>query len=131
MTSEKKWKAFRLRGLRQRWVFNTVVPVAALLVAVVTLVSVGISSYYLGTIQKGLETRAQAIASSFNEYFMDNGYNNYYQKAVQSAETFEEKDRLELQFIGSSGRVQVSTSGLTAGMSPGTDDISRALPRTG
>jgi len=77
--------------------------------------------------QKGLEPRAQAIANSFNDYFMDSGYSSYYQKAVQSAETFEDKDRIELQFIGSSGRIQVSTSGLTAGTSPGTDDISRAL----
>ena len=98
-----------------------------MLVLIVALFSVGVSNYYYGSMQKGLETRAQAIANSFNEYFMDSGYSSYYQKAVQSAESFEDKDRIELQFIGSSGRIQVSTSGLTAGTSPGTDDISRAL----
>ena len=77
--------------------------------------------------QKGLETRAQALANSFNEYFMDNGFSSYYQKAVQSAESFEDKNRIELQFIGSSGRIQVSTSGLTAGTYPGTDDILQVL----
>ena len=123
----KNWRAFRLRGLRRRWVLNTVLPVAVLLIVVVGLFSVGISSYYFGTMQKGLETRAQAVAGSFNEYFMDNGYSNYYQKAVQSAETFEDKDYIELQFISSSGRIQVSTSGLTAGSSPGTSDISTAI----
>ena len=123
----KNWRAFRLRGLRRRWVLNTVLPVSALLIVVVGLFSVGISSYYFGTMQKGLETRAQAVAGSFNEYFMDNGYSNYYQKAVQSAETFEDKDYIELQFISSNGRIQVSTSGLTAGSSPGTSDISTAI----
>ena len=77
--------------------------------------------------QKGLETRAQAIANSFNEYFMDSGYISFYPKAVQAADSFEDKDRIELQFISSSGRIQVSTSGLTAGTSPGTGDITQAI----
>lgn len=129
MSEEKKRKrnALRLRGLRQRWIFNTVMPVALVLVLIVLIFAAGVSSYYYGSLQKGLETRAQAVANSFNEYFMDSGYNSYYQKAVQTAETFEDKDRIELQFIGSSGRIQVSTSGLTAGTTPGTEDISRAL----
>ena len=127
MEKEQRWKSLRLRGLRQRWIFNSILPILALLVLVVTLFSAGVSNYYYGTMQKGLETRAQALANSFNEYFMDNGFSSYYQKAVQSAESFEDKNRIELQFIGSSGRIQVSTSGLTAGTSPGTDDITRAL----
>ena len=127
MEKEQRWRSLRLRGLRQRWIFNSILPILAVLVLVVTLFSAGVSNYYYGTMQKGLETRAQALANSFNEYFMDNGFNNYYQKAVQSAESFEDKNRIELQFIGSSGRIQVSTSGLTAGTSPGTDDILRAL----
>ncbi len=127
MEKEQRWNSLRLRGLRQRWIFNSILPILALLVLVVTLFSAGVSNYYYGTMQKGLETRAQALASSFNEYFMDNGFSSYYQKAVQSAESFEDKNRIELQFIGSSGRIQVSTSGLTAGTSPGTDDILQAL----
>ena len=122
----QRWEALRLRGLRRRWLFNTVMPVLVLLVVLVVAVSAGISNYYYGTIQKGLETRAQAMANSFNEYFMDGGYNNYYQMAVRSAETFEDKDRIEMQFISSSGRIQVSTSGLTAGTSPDTPDIIQA-----
>jgi len=124
---KKKRKTLRLRGLRQKWVVNTVMPIGMLLVIIVLLFSAGVSRYYFGSIQKGLETRAQAIANSFNEYFMDSGYNSYYQKAVQAAETFEDKERIELQFIGSSGRIQVSTSGLTAGTYPGTEDITGAL----
>ena len=97
MEKEQRWNSLRLQGLRQRWVFNSILPVLALLVLVVTLFSAGISNYYYGTMQKGLETRAQAMANSFNEYFMDNGFNSYYQKAVQSAESFEDKNRIELQ----------------------------------
>ena len=129
MAEEKKfrWGAIRLRGLRQRWIINTVMPVFILIVLIVVLFSAGVSSYYYGTMQRGLETRAQAIANSFNEYFMDSGYISFYPKAVQAADSFEDKDRIELQFISSSGRIQVSTSGLTAGTSPGTGDITQAI----
>ncbi len=126
MDLEKRWHALRLRGLRQRWLFNTVMPVLLLLGLLVVLFSTGIYNYYYGTMQKGLETRAQAVANSFNEYFMSGGYNSYYQMAVRSAESFEDKNCIEMQFISSSGRIQVSTSGLTAGTIPGTADISQA-----
>ena len=117
MAEEKnfRFKALQLRGLRQRWIFNTVMPVFALVLLIVVLFSSGVSGYYYGTMQKGLETRAQAMANSFNEYFMDNGYMGFYPKAVQAADSFEDKNSIELQFISSSGRIQVSTSGLTAG----------------
>ena len=88
--SKQKWEPLRLRGLRRRWLLNTVAPVFLLLGLLVVTFSSGISSYYYGTMQRGLESRAQAMASSFNEYFMDNGYNTYYQMAVRSAETFED-----------------------------------------
>ena len=120
-------RALRLRGLRQRWMVNTVSPILAILLMLVALFFALISSYYYGAMQRGLETRVQTIANSFNDYFMSNGYSYYYQKAVQTADSFEDKDYLELQFINTSRRVLVSTSGLTAGSSPGTDDISTAL----
>ena len=124
---DSRRKALRLNGLRQRWLFNTIMPVFALMTMLVALFSIGVSNYYYGSIQKGLETRAQVLANSFHEYFMDSGYNSYYQKAVQAAESFEEKDRIELQFIASSGRIEVSSSGLTAGSTPETGDIAAAL----
>lgn len=128
MSEEKLQKkgALRVRGLRKRWLINTILPVFFLLVFVIMFFLIGISSYYYATMQRGLETRAQAMADSFNEYFMDNGYRSYYQKATQTVESFEDKERIELQFLNSNGRIEVSTSGLTAGTSPGTEDIIRA-----
>lgn len=128
MSNEKlqRWGTLRLKGLRQRWLLNTVLPITFVLVALVVFFAAGITNYYYATMQKGLETRAQAMADSFNEYFMDNGYRSYYQKATQTVESFEDKGRIELQFLNSNGRIEVSTSGLTAGSSPGTEDINHA-----
>ena len=123
----QKWNAIRIRGLRMRWLVNTVAPVLVLLVLLVLVFSAGISSYYYSSMQKGLESRAQALAGAFNEYFMDNGYAEFYQMAVHSADTFEDRGQIELQFINSTGRIQVTTSGLTTGTSPGTSDIAQAV----
>ena len=122
----KKWKALRIRGLRQRWIVNTIMPVLVLLVLIVTLFSAGVSSYYYSSVRDGLEKQAQAMAGAFNDYFMTS-YTEYYQMAVQTTDSFEDKDRIELQFIDSSGSVQTSTSGLKAGTFPGTSDIRQAI----
>ena len=122
------WAALQLRGLRKRWIFNTVTPVLILLGLIVVLFSSGISSYYYRMMQQGLEKQVSALADAFNEYFMSEGQTAYYQKAEQAVDTFEDKDRIELQFINSSGRIEKSsTSGLTAGISPGTSDITVAI----
>ena len=122
----KRKRALRIRGLRQRWALNTIAPVSILLLLIVTLLSAGIASYYYASMQKGLEARAQAAADSFNTYFMTS-YSEYYQKAANYADSFEDRDRIELQFISASGRIQMSASNLTVGLSPGTDDITQAI----
>ena len=98
MSEERKirWKTLRIQGLRQRWVFNSIMPVLLMLVLLVTLFSVGISSYYYGTMQDGLMKQARAEAGAFNDYFMDNGFAEYLQQATQSTTNFEDKDRIEL-----------------------------------
>jgi len=117
----------RLQGLRKRWLVNTIMPVFLLLTLLVALFSVGVSNYYYGSLQKGLETRVEVLSNSFHEYFMGSGYNSYYQKAVQAAQNFEDRDIIELQFISARGHIEVSSSGLTAGTAPGTSDISQVL----
>ena len=124
---EKKWAAaLRLRGLRKRWIVNTILPVLVLLVLLVTLVSAGVSTFYYASMQDGLRQQAEALSSSFNDYFM-NSYSEYNQMATQAVDTYEDKSKIELQFISSVGRIQMSTSGLTAGTSPGTSDITGAI----
>jgi signal transduction histidine kinase len=124
--SVKMKRLIRIRGLRQRWIVNTVAPVFVLLVLIVTLFSAGIASYYYSSMQKGLESRARAAADAFDSYFMVSA-TEYNRQAVSYTDTFTEKDKMELQFISASGRIQVSASNLTAGTSPGTSDINEAI----
>ncbi len=108
----------RIKGLRQRWLINSLGPIV--LVAVL-----GVNYYYTG-MRSDMEARARAETDAFNTYGM-NSYNEFYQQAYSSAENFEDRDKMELQFINSSGRILVSSFGVTAGLSPGTSDITAAL----
>lgn len=59
MAEEKNgnWKAPQIRGLRQRWLVNTILPVLILLALIVTLFSAGISNYYYRSMEDGMEQR--------------------------------------------------------------------------
>ena len=118
--------ALHIRGLRQRWMLSAVLPILLLLVLAVALFSVGVQEYYYNAMRSGLESRARIAAETFSGYGVKS-YSEYYRLASYSAETFEEKDTIELQFINTNGRVQVSSYGLTAGTLPGTEDIERAI----
>ena len=119
-------RGLHIRGLRQRWLFNAVLPIVLVVVAVVAVYTLGIRRSYYSAMRSGLETRARIAADNFMSYGMKS-YSEYFRYASVTAETFEEKDSLELQFINAGGRVQVSSYGLTAGTSPGTTDVAEAI----
>ncbi len=102
-----------------------------LIVILVVLIGIGafsasISSYYYKSIQASLETKAKTATDFFANYITKT-YAEYYQSAYKYTELFNERDRLELQFINASGRIEVSSYGLAAGTSPGTPDIANAV----
>lgn len=123
---QKLKKTLRIRGLRQRWLVSAVVPVVLLVMFVVAVYTIASAQYYYSSMVSDLEARARIAADTFSGYGVKS-YGEYYRLASYSVETFEEKDHLELQFINTNGRVQVSSYGLTAGTSPGTGDVESAV----
>ena len=119
-------RSLRIRGLRKRWLVSAALPVVLLVLAAVTVFTVASARYYYDSARSGLEARARVAADTFTGYGV-RSYSEYYRLASYSVETFEEKDVLELQFINVNGRVQASSYGLTAGTSPGTSDVERAV----
>ena len=102
----QKRKAVRVRSLRQRWILNSVVPVFALLALIVAGESLGISNYYYQGMLDGLERQARAQSGAFVDYFMDQGFANYLQRANQAISDYADKERVEMQFLSSVGRIQ-------------------------
>lgn len=116
----------RIRGLRKRWIFSSVGPILLILVLVSVILALSLASGYYNSARTTLKTKASVGADYFNTYLMDT-YSDYYYSATQYAASFDSAERIELQFLDSSGHIETSTRGLNAGTAPGTPEIRRAL----
>ena len=116
----------RTLGLRRRWMTSSLLPVITILVLISALVSIGLGSAYYSNARSALEAKAAAGAEYFNTYAMTS-YEEYYHSATLYANSFEDSDRIELQFLNSNGAVDVSTRSMMIGSAPGTQDVYDAL----
>ena len=115
-----------IRGLKGRWL-KSGIALTVVIVALFTLVfSLGVRSYYYNAVRTGLTTKAQSASTFFTGY-ISRTYSQYYQSAYRYTESFEDKDKLELQFINTRGIVEVSSYGISAGTEPGSPDVRKAL----
>ena len=119
-------KKRKVQGLRRRWLTGSMGPVLVILLLVGVLISVGFASNYYNTARSTLRAQAAAGADYFNTYVMTS-YREYYRSATVYAAAFDDSDRIELQFLNSAGRVEVTTRGVTAGTYPGTPEILAAV----
>lgn len=115
-----------LHGIRQRWMFNTLLPIIVLVVLIVVASSLLIFNYYYTSVQTSIEYKAKAAADFVSGYMAETSA-SYYDTAYEYIQTFDDANKLELQFVNTSGRVTLSSYTMRAGLSPGTSDISDAL----
>ena len=120
----------KLGGLRKRWLMNTVSVILALGIVCVLAVTASFAAYYHSNMEADMKARAKSTTEFFAEY-IDLNYNEYYQSCMVYAETFEDKDKMELQFINVNGMLVASSYGQWAGESPSTPDIQSALNSRG
>ena len=113
-------------SLRMRWLINTLGVILALGMVCVMAVTALFANYYYSNMRSDLQDRAEATASFFANY-LNQSYNEYYQSCITYAQTFSDKDRLELQFISKDGTLLASSYGQWAGQSPVTDEIQEAM----
>lgn len=116
----------RMSGLRKRWLLNTVGVLCVLGLVCVLIVTMAFSAYYYSTMESDMRYRAKTTADFFAEY-LNQSYSEYYQSCVSYAKSFEDKDKLELQFIDSQGNIVASSYGDWPGPSPSTEDIRKAI----
>lgn len=117
---------FKIKGLRKRWLFNTLSVVCILGLVCVLMVTAVFSAYYYSAMRSDMYSRAESTAEFFADYLNQN-YNQYYQSCITYAQTFEDKDKLELQFINAQGKLVASSYSSWAGRSPVTPEISEAI----
>lgn len=123
---KEKKKPKRLRGLQFRWLTHTVAVTLVLALALVGTLTVAMAVYYHSNIQADLENKARSTTDFFASY-INQSYKEYYQSCITYAQTFEDRDSIELQFISASGRMVASSYSQIAGQAPTTSDISAAM----
>ena len=122
--TRKQTRKKQARGLRRRWMLNSLaVVLGVLLLAGVAFVTAMYSSYYQ-VISEGMETQASTAASFLQNYSSEREYLSaarYYMNSDFS------KSNMELQFLDTSGRVLMSSLLDVPRATPGTPDIQKAL----
>ena len=117
-------------GLRRRWLLNTVGVVFALGLVCVMAVTATFAAYYYSYMQSDMEDRAETTTEFFADY-LDQNYNSFYQSCITYAQTFEDRNILELQFINNRGDLVASSYGPWAGQAPSTPEIQDAVSKRG
>ena len=123
---ERGSPARKLRGLRRRWLVNTMSVLCALSLVCVLSVTAAFAAYYYSSMYSDMSYRAVTTTEFFADY-LNQSYNEYYQSCIVYAQTFDEKDDIELQFINAQGKIVASSSGSWSGPSPTTMDITDAI----
>ena len=121
---------FKIKGLRRRWLINTVGVVCALGLVCVLAVTAVFSAYYYSAMESDMRYRARTTTEFFADY-LNQSYNAYYQSCIAYAQSFEDKDNIELQFINAQGQIVTSSYGSWSGRSPTTSDIANAISSRG
>ena len=113
-------------GLRKRWLLNTASVVLALGLVCVMAVTASFAAYYYSNMESDMKYRAKTTTDFFAAY-IDQTYHEYYQSCITYAQTFEDKDTIELQFINRDGNLVASSYGQWAGQAPSTPEIAAAV----
>lgn len=116
----------KIKGLRRRWLLNTVGVLCALGLLCVIVVTMVFSAYYYSNVTSDLKYRAMTTTAFFEDYLTQN-YQEYYRACVAYTKTFENKNNIELQFIDASGQIVSSSYGTWPGPSPTTSEIQKAM----
>ncbi|NLT63340.1 MAG: HAMP domain-containing histidine kinase [Clostridiales bacterium] len=114
------------KGIKGRWMANGIAFVILIVAVGIAAFSLAAYNYYYSAARTGLENKAQTAVEFFTTY-VSKSYLEYYQSAYRYTESFKDKDSIEIQFVNTKGRVEVSSYGISAGSSPATPDIENAL----
>lgn len=119
-----------VKGLQKRWLINTVGVVFALGLVCVLAVVASFAAYYYSNLQVDMLSRAKAVSSYFNDYGIQD-YDSFYRACITYVQSYEEKDKIELQFIDSDGKLTATSYGPMLGPSPSTPEVQEAITLRG
>ena len=119
-----------LSGMRQRWLAYT----AAISVLIGVVCVLVVTAFFASSFYSARETEILEYVETANAYF-DNRVNKseteFYDACVVYTQTCDTGDKLDLQFLDTTGVVIASSSGEQDGVMPFTTEIQEAIQRRG
>lgn len=113
-------------GLRRRWMINNLIYIALIIAVCIVVFSITAMNYYYVNLRTSLINSASMSA----EYFSDDltsSMDSFYRNAKRQLAGTSQLESVERQILFANGRIVMSSSGLPAGMVPGTPEIDEAV----
>ena len=110
---------FASKSIKSRWMRNSIGTVLLVVVLAVSAFGVAFYGYYYSYVTNGLKEKARTSA----DFFEPKSESNYLVIAKAYVDSFEDKNRIEAQFLNSAGRLLYSSSERMAGIHLTTNDI--------
>lgn len=117
-------------GLRKRWLTNITAVVFALGLVCILAITASFAAYYYSNMSADMNSRAKNTTDFFYEN-VNQDYEEFYQSCSAYAQTFEDREIIELQFIDRLGKIVASSYCQWAGPSPATPEIQKAISTRG
>lgn len=114
------------KSLRQRWLINTAGTICAFGMICVVLVTALLGKYYYSEMESDMRLSA-STATAFFENVEHQSYEESYQFCMTYAQTFENQNHINIQFISASGEMVASSYGAVTEKLPATDEVAEAI----
>lgn len=101
----------RKASIMRRWTINSMAIILILLTAFGAAFVFSVRSYYYKSVEYSLRTRVEKMDPAISQLTAANANTNFDAKAREFVESSEDKEKLELQVLNSSGEVIVSSTG--------------------
>lgn len=113
-------------GMRRRWMINNIIYVALIITVCIVVFSVTAMNYYYVSIRTSLVNSASMSAEYFSDGLSES-MDSFYQNAKKNLAGTSSLRNIEREILFSNGRIVMSSSGLPAGLIPGTPDVNEAV----
>ena len=110
----------KAKGLRRRWLTNTIGVICALGLVCVLVVTATFAAYYYAAMESDLRLRADATSEFFASVTDQSDY-DVYQNCITYVQNFEQLNDLELQFISANGDMVASSGDSLTGQFSASD----------
>lgn len=113
-------------GLRRRWMINNLIYIALIITICIVVFSVTAMNYYYVNIRTSLINSAEMSARYFSDD-LTSSMDSFYQNAKRNLAGTSGLHNIERQILFANGRIVMSSSGLPAGLIPGTPEVDEAV----